>query len=158
MGRPKATDPAQLNLLDWQPAKPLRRFADERVRAGSIAGNVARAVAEALRDAATAGLSREEMARRMSDYLGETVSRHMLDAYASQAREEHIPSVVRFIALLHASGDVRLLQMIAEMFGWAVVPRKFVPLIELANLREQEDELRRQREAILREARRERVL
>lgn len=139
----------QLDLLAWQPPQPVARFPDDAVRASTLSGRVSRAVAAALRDC---GISREEIARRMSDYLGETVSQNMLDAYASQAREEHRISVPRFLALVHATGDRRLMEAMAELFGWTVIERRFLPLIELAQVREREDELRRQAEALRRQA------
>jgi hypothetical protein len=89
----------------------------------------------------------------MSEYLGEPVSPAMLDAYASPARDSHRIGAARLIALVHATGDRRLLQLLAEPFGWAVVEARHLALIEAALLREQEDELRRRREALLRRAR-----
>jgi hypothetical protein len=62
-------------------------------------------------------------------------------------------NIVRFIALLHATQDPRLLEMIASMFGWAVVDRQFLALIKLAQVREREDELRREAKALQRQAR-----
>ncbi len=139
----------QLDLLAWAPPAAVARFADERVRAASLAGLVCRAVSEALKDC---GMPREQVAARMSAYLGEDVSKHMLDAYASEARDQHNISVVRLVALLHATADRRLLEVFAELFDWAVIERKFLRLIDIAALQEREDELRRAREALRREA------
>jgi hypothetical protein len=127
----------------------------ERIRAISVAAKICRAIAATLKDNP---LSRDKIAQRMSDYLGQNVSGNMLDAYASQAREDHVINLVRFIALLHATQDRRLLEMIAEMFGWTVIERRFLKLIEVAALQEREDILRRQREALRREARIEGIL
>jgi len=149
----RANSAHQPDLLDWQPAEPVTRFDETLVRASSIAGRVCRGVSVALKEAAARGLSREHIAQAMSDYLDESVSKNMLDAYASQAREEHIINVVRFIALVHATGDRRLLEMIAQMFGWSVIEERYLPLIELAQVREKEDELKRHSEALRRRAR-----
>jgi hypothetical protein len=116
----------QLSLLDWTPPQA--------------------ALAEC-------GRSRPAIARAMSEYLGETVSPAMLDAYASPGRDSHRIGAARLLALVHATGDRRLLQLLAEPFGWAVVEARHLALIEAALLREQEDELRRRREALLRRAR-----
>lgn len=94
----------------------------------------------------------------MSGYLGEEVSQPMLDAYASVARDQHRISVTRFIALVHATGDRRLLELLAEPVGLAVIERKYLPLIELAAIREQEDELRKRRKALARRSRGEGAL
>lgn len=142
--------PAQPDLLDWQPPETVRRFPEEQVRAATFAARVSRAVAVALADA---DAEREAIAARMSSFLGERVSPAMLDAYASQARDDHRISVPRLMALLHATRDRRLLELLAEPLGWAVIERRHLPLIEVAAIREHEDELRRRREYLMRSAR-----
>jgi hypothetical protein len=147
--------PRQPDLLEWQPPAPTARFEERTVRAATIQGRVSMALSQAMTDCT---LDRAEIAKRMGDYLGEDVSKNMLDAYASQARETHSISLPRFVAFMHATGDRRLLEMLAEIFGWAVIPRKFLPLIELSAVREREDALRRRREALTRDARRDGAL
>lgn len=142
--------PAQPDLLEWQPPETVVAFEPAQVRAASVAASIARAVAATLRDC---GLPRDQVAERMSAYLGERVSKAILDAYASEARREHAIPVTRLIALMHATGDRRLLQLIAEPLGWAVIEARHLPLIEVAAIREHEDELRRRREALTRRAR-----
>lgn len=142
--------PGQPDLLDWQPPEAVKRFPEEQVRAATFAARVSRAVAVALADA---DAEREAIAARMSSFLGERVSPAMLDAYASQAREDHRISVPRLMALLHATRDRRLLELLAEPLGWAVIERRHLPLIEVAAIREHEDELRRRREFLMRSAR-----
>jgi hypothetical protein len=142
--------PGQPDLLDWQPPEAVTRFKEEQVRAASFAARVSRAVAVALADC---DAEREAIAARMSTFLGERVSPAMLDAYASQAREDHKISVPRFLALLHATRDRRLLELLAEPMGWAVIERRHLPLIEVAAIRDHEDELRRRREFLMRSAR-----
>lgn len=140
---------SQLSLLDWTPPEATVRFDDRMVRAASIRAQVCRAIAVALGDC---HVPREEIAARMSAFLGERISKHMLDAYASQAREEHAISLPRFLALLHVTQDRRLLELIAEMFGWAVIERRHLPLIELAAVQDRVDELRRTADALKRQA------
>lgn len=85
--------PVQASLLDWQqPAA----FPAEAVRASTLAGRISRAVSVSLSECKT---PRREIARRMGAYLGEPVSTAMLDAYASQARDQHNISAVRLLAL-----------------------------------------------------------
>lgn len=138
-------EPIQPDLLDWQPPEPVTRYDDRAIRATSLAGRMCRAVAETLR---SCEMPRPEVARRMGDYLGQMVSRPMLDAYASEARERHQISVVRLIALLHVTRDRRLLNSIAEMFGWAVIDAADVPLIKVAAIRAHEGMLRRRRQEL----------
>lgn len=142
--------PGQLSLLEWQPPAATVRFEDERTRAATIDGRICKAISAALTDCR---LSRENVATAMSAFLGKPVSLPMLNRYASQAAEEHAISMTRFIALLHVTRDRRLLEMIAETMGWAVVERRHLPLIELAAVQEKTDELRRQADALRREAR-----
>ncbi len=133
----------QPDLLDWTPPQPVRRFDDHRVRAATARDRLARAVAAALKDADAAGTAREEIAQRMGEFLGERISVNALNAYASPARDDHTISAVRLMALLHATHDQRLLELLAEPMGWAVVDRKFLPLIELAATQQRADELER---------------
>lgn len=135
----------QLDLLaHWQPSQTVAAFAPETVRGASLAVSLSKAVGQALK---SSGRSREAAARLMSDYLDEPVSEAMLNAYASEARSEHIINVVRFIALLHVTRDRRLLELIAEMFGWAVVERRFLPAIEMAEAMEARARLDREIDA-----------
>ncbi|MBW6399961.1 DNA transposition protein [Roseomonas sp. HJA6] len=133
--------PAQLDLLDWQPPEASVRFPEEQVRAATFAARLSRAVSVALGEC---GIPREEIAARMSAYLGETVSPAMLDAYASQARADHKISVPRFLALLHATKDRRLLELLAEPMGWAVIERQHLPAITKEAIREKREEMRQQ--------------
>jgi len=142
---------SQMSLLDWTPPATTVRFDDHLVRAATIRAQVCRATAAALNDCKR---PREEIAQRMSDFLGERVSKAMLDAYASQAREDHALSLPRFVALLHVTQDRRLLELIAEMFGWSVVERRHLPLIELAALQEHIDDAKRNADALRRQAKR----
>lgn len=141
---------AQPDLLDWTPPQPVRRFEEDQVRAASLAARISKAVSAALKEC---GLTREDAAKAMGDYLGEKVSLAALNALASEARDDHRISVTRLMALIHVTRDPRLLQLLAEPFGWAVIDRRFLPMIELAAVQEQRDELARRAEALRRAAR-----
>jgi hypothetical protein len=134
--------PIQPSLLDWQPSAS---YAPDTVRAATLGGRISRAVAQTLRDCPR---ERGEIAARMGAFLGEPVSPAMLNAYASQAREDHNISAVRLAALAHATDDPRLLDMLAEALGLAVIPRGMLPLLELAGVHEEMDALRRRRDAL----------
>ncbi|PWR26004.1 DNA transposition protein [Zavarzinia aquatilis] len=134
-------DPRQGDLLGWEPPALVERYDERRVRAGSLRGQIARAVAETLTDSE---LDRDEIARRMSDYLGEDVSRSMLDAYASQAKEDHTISYVRLVALVEVTGDPRPLQLAAELTGRAVIEGRYVHAIRAEMIREKREELDRE--------------
>jgi hypothetical protein len=142
--------PRQPDLLDWTPPEPVAAFAPEQVRGATLEARIARAVSVALQDSK---LTREEIAKQMGAWLGEKVSLNMLNAYASVARQDHPIGLSRFLALVQATGDRRLLELLAEMFGWAVIERRHLPLIEMAAVQERLDELHRTKEALRRAAR-----
>lgn len=146
----RARDSRTLDLFtDWQPPEVVQRFDDTRVRAASLRQKIALGVAETLKGS---DRDRDSIATAMAEWLGEEVSKNLLDAYASQAREEHVISLLRLIALIHATGDLRILQMIAEMFGHSVVEDRFLPWIDVGQLAERKDELDRAFDAARRSA------
>ena len=147
--------PGQPDLIDWAPPEAVVRFDDKQVRAATLASRICLAVSASLKDT---GKSRAEIAQAMSDFLGESVTKNMLDAYASQAREDHAIPLARFVALLAATQDRRLLELIAEMMGWAVIDRRYLPLIKLAALQDRQADLARQADQIRRQAKREGAL
>lgn len=143
---------ATLDLFkDWTPRPLVQRYADPVVRASSLRDKTALAVAATLRDCE---LPRDDIAKRMSDWLGEDVSKPMLDAYASTAKSEHTISFLRIIALAHVSGDIRLLQMAAELLGYAVIESRWLPWVEVGQLADKKEEIDRAFDATRRAARR----
>ena len=143
--------PRQLDLLnDWTPPETTAAFDPALIRASTIAGMISRAVAAALRDCP---LKRAEVAERMTAYLGEAVTTNMVNAYASQAREEHVIPVNRLLALIHVTNDRRLLQALADQFGWAVIEKRHLPMIEAAAIDAHIRELDKRRDALRRQAR-----
>jgi hypothetical protein len=122
-------DRLTLDMFDWEPPKMARAFEVAKVRAASLRAMVSKAVSLAMKEC---GKPRETLAKEIGEYLGEDCSKAMLDAYASEAREDHAISVVRFVALIHATQDIRLLNMIAEQFGWAVIPKRYLAAAEEA--------------------------
>lgn len=135
MARDRA-DFSTLDLLtDWKPDTGQVRYAESEVRAATLDARIAKAVAMALK---SCGLDRDRVATEMTRFLGgERVSVAMLNAYASQAKENHKITLARFGALVHATKDFRLLSLLPEMFGYAVVEQRFVNWIEVGQLREQ---------------------
>ncbi len=140
--REAAAAAPQQDLLEWAAANA--GFAEEAVRASSLSGRIARAVACVLRDCR---LDRDEVAARMSAFLGERVGRSSLDQYASQARADYNISAVRLVALAHATGDTRLLGLLLDPFGLTPVPKHALDLLrvqeQLKALRAREAELLR---------------
>ena len=142
--------PEQPDLLSWTPPQVEIAFEEGEVRGSTVSARCSRAVAVALRDC---GRTRAEVAQRMSEFLGERVSVCMLDAYASVSRELHRISLPRFAALVAVTRDRRLLQMLAEPLGLAVVEKRHLALIRAAEMREAGERLRREGMTLLRRAR-----
>ncbi|MQT13679.1 DNA transposition protein [Segnochrobactrum spirostomi] len=136
----RAHDDRQGDLLAWEPPEVVERFEPTRVRAATWRDRIARTVAATLEDCA---LSRDEIASRMSTWLGEgeEVSRAMLDNYASQAKSEHTISFLRALALIEVTGDTRLLQLAAEPFGKAVIEERYLGAIEAEMVAERMEDL-----------------
>jgi recombinational DNA repair protein (RecF pathway) len=124
-----ARDRRTLDMFDWSPPTMVRAFEAAKVRAASLRAMISKGVALALKEC---GKPRETISEEIGAYLGEDCPKSMLDAYASESREDHVINVVRFVALIHATRDIRLLNMIADQFGWAVIPKKYLAAAEEA--------------------------
>ncbi len=131
-------DTRTIDLLNWQPPEPAVRFDEHQVRGATLNARICRAMAVSLDECAA---TRDEIAEKMGEYLGVKVSKPMLDAYVSEARDTHTINIVRFAALVHATRDWRLLSLVPELFGFAVVDERYVSLIKATQMRERALEL-----------------
>jgi hypothetical protein len=129
---------------DYQPEPVVARFAQEDVQSWSLAGRVSKAVARTMDEA---GMSRAEIAEAMSELLKTSVSKAMLDGYASQAREQHSISAVRLAALVEVTGDVRALNALLEGSELIVVPQKYEALLRREKARELRERAEREEQA-----------
>lgn len=84
-----------------------------------------------------AGRSRYDVAGGMSRLLDEDVSKMMLDAYASEAREGHNISVGRFLTLVSETGRYDVLNALLREIGAAVVVGEEILTVELGHVRRQ---------------------
>lgn len=126
-------------------------FADAPERPGALgcAIEIAATLAEALERARRGGLSREQVAARMSFHLGEKFSENMLNGYAAQSHEAHEISLRRAMALDAALGGDTLLNLYAaKRGGRAVIDQDAAALLEWARLHHQERELAERRKAL----------
>lgn len=140
---PRVRDTSTIDMFtDWTPPDVAVRFEDSEVRAASVAQRLSRSVAVTLNEA---GKDREAVAADMGAYLGEDVSKNMLDAYASQAREAHNISLARAFALLHATGDARIFGTELKRFGLVIIPERFLAAVEEAQWAEREEMAREQK-------------
>lgn len=126
------------DLFDWTPPDPVERYADDEIRAASLKAQISRAVATTLKDS---DKTRDQIAEEMGAYLGEIVPASALDHYASQAKEDHVLPIIRLIGLIVATGDRRLLQMIAEHIGCAVIEESELHWVDMGRLTAQRDKI-----------------
>ncbi|WP_413207797.1 DNA transposition protein [Rhodospirillum sp. A1_3_36] len=146
-------DPDTLDLFDdFVPVDPVVRFDPVDVRSATLRDSISRAVAATLDSAGAAGLGREEIAARLTDWTGEPVSRAMVNAYASQGRRDHTISFARGIGLSAVTGDPRLFQLGAEAFGHIVVPKRFAHWVRVGQAAEAKAKISRTYEKELRAA------
>lgn len=120
-----------------QPIVP--RFDEREVRASTARARIARAVTAALK---SFDGEREAIAAEMSAYLGERVSKGMLDQYASQASELHAIPAHRLVALAVITGDARLVNAALADSGLIAIAAKYEPLLARELAREEIERLR----------------
>lgn len=144
-------DSRTLDLLAMTVDVPqVPRFDEADIRAARLDARIAKAVGRTLKDAATDGTTRPDVAATMSGYLGETITRATLDAYAAESKADHTISLVRAVALMEATKDYRLLGLIADDLGLAIVPRQYEPAIREAVLAEKMEELKAELDSLRR--------
>lgn len=129
---------------EYQPTRVVERYAEDSVRAFDLAGRLSKAVARTLEDC---DMSRADVAAAMKDLLqDETMSKAMLDNYASQAKE-HVISALRLVALVAVTGDPRPLNMLLETANLVVVPARYEPLIRREVAKDRQAALQREIDA-----------
>ena len=84
-------------------------------------GRISQAMARAIDEARDHGVDRYEIARRMSETLQVDISKGMIDAYTSQARENHTISLVRFVAFARATGCPWLWNVVLKDEGLTIL-------------------------------------
>lgn len=129
---------------DYQPTPVVERFADDQVKAWSIAGRLAKAIAITMEESA---MSRDEIAQQMSELTKTAISKATLDAYASQAKEQHQIPAARLAALVAVTGDARAVNVLLEEAGLIAIPRKYEALLKRERARELREQLEREERA-----------
>jgi hypothetical protein len=84
----------------------------------------------------------------MSELLDEDVSRWMLDAYASEARDNHNISADRFLALIAVTNRFDILDAAVRRIGAALLVGDEIKTAELGNIDRQIAALKTRRKSI----------
>lgn len=106
----------------------------------AVSGPAALAGVEAQASGVVAGVlkgdprTREEIAGAMSAALGEDVSRWMLDAYASPARDAHNISFGRALALMAVTADRSMIEWAVGLLGGTVLWGEEIMVARLGQL------------------------
>jgi hypothetical protein len=145
MSRSKGGGPDQF-IFTFDPPAPATNAADLAGIDRMIAANVSRALRDDDRP-------REEVARAMSELLGEEVTRFMLDAYASEARDNHNISAGRFLALIAATKRHDILDRLLRRIGAAVLVGEEIATARAGHLRCQIERLKGELKEAERQAR-----
>jgi len=95
---------------------------------------------------------REIIAAEMSILLGENVSKAMLDAYSSPAREDHRVPMSRFLALVAVCGRQDLMDPLVRQVGAALLVGEEVHTARLGQIDRQIEALKSERTKLARTA------
>lgn len=94
--------------------------------------------------AALKGHDRFTVAAQMSRLLGRDISKHMLDAYTAESREDHIPPIDTAIAFDLATGSQTLVNLAAAKIGARLLVGKEALHAELGKLERMRDDAAQQ--------------
>lgn len=136
MSKRRRNDDAALGDL-FDQAFPVRAPA-EPVPAMDFSVRLSQAIGRALKECP---LSREDVAAKMSAMLGEPVSRMMLDAYASPARDTHRIGLTRFKALARVTGCLWLWEVAVDGDGLTLLQGEQARLAQIGALEQQVREM-----------------
>lgn len=137
----KRPNPDQLGFTFDPPACPVGADAALAGFDRFIARSVARALKEDVRQ-------RSAIAIAMSELLDEEISKFMLDAYASEARDNHNISADRFLALIAVTQRFDLLDVALRRIGAALLVGEEIITAELGNIDRQIAALKSRRKSI----------
>ncbi|MDF2141217.1 hypothetical protein [Paenirhodobacter sp. CAU 1674] len=146
MARPR--DTLTGDLFSWQPPTVAVGYSAEVTGRGALDNRIARLIGHALRDAREDGMSRAEVARRMTDWIKRPISESMLNKWSSEGSEDHRIPLDAFIALVQATGNKQLLGFAPGEFGLTVIETEYAELIEAHLLDEHIEELQARRQVL----------
>lgn len=136
-------DPAQMSLLEL--LLQSQELRDEPTTEGSLAvgTRLERALSEAIRKS---GLSRWEVAGRMSHLLGQEVTKFMLDAWTAESKDGHRFPASFLPAFCAATGCHEPLRLLAEAAGVFCLPGPEALRAEIQRLDEESKRLHREKQ------------
>lgn len=100
---------------------------------------IAHVMSEALK-----GFDRYEVAAKMSKLLGRDISKHMLDAFTAESREDHTPPLDTAVAFDMVVGGHHLLDLAASKLGAQITVGKDVLHGQIGKLEKMRDDAAKQ--------------
>jgi hypothetical protein len=143
--RRPSLDPSQLGFTFVAPA-PATNAADLAGMGRKIAAGVSRGLCDDNRN-------RFEIAAAMSELLGEEVTKLMLDAYASEARDNHNISAERFFAFIAVTERYDILDHVVRDIGAALLVGEEIATARAGHLRARISQLQDELKQVERRAR-----
>ena len=131
--------------------RTLDLFAPSATQPGALGchAEITARLSDAMKRAAERGISREEIASRMSAFLGEKIGVPTLNGYAAQSHADREIPLARAMAFDAAVEEDVLLGLFAEKRGERrVVTREDATLLEWAHLHRQEKVLAERKKAL----------
>lgn len=105
-------------------------------------GRLALIMSRALDEVAAEGISRSEIADRMSDILGCKVSKGMLDKYTSQSSTQHTIGHIRLVAFVRATGKTWIWKVLLAHEGLTILEGEEALLAQAALAQKKADHFR----------------
>ena len=141
-------DPLTPDLFAWKPPEIGLGYSAEVTGRGALDNKIARLIGHALRDAREDGVTRIEVARRMSGFLGRAISEAMLNKWSSEGSGDHRIPMDAFIGLVQATGNLRLLGFAPGEFGLTVIQAEHAEMIEERLLDDHIEEMQARRQML----------
>jgi len=136
------------DLFAWKPPKVAAGYGEDVAGRGALDNRIARTISRALKDAKERGLSRSQISKAMSEYLGRSISEDMLNKWASEAADSNRITLDAFMALIDATGSHDLMGLVVSGFGYVAVPERYSDMIELHLIEEHERDVIARRQAL----------
>ena len=136
-----------LDLLEQAQSRPV----DDDEGSLNIHGRYCRCLTRAINQS---GLSRWEIAGRMSHLLGTEITKYMIDSWTAESKEGHRFPAEYLPAFCKATGCMEPIQFLAELTGMFALPGPDALRAEIQKLSEKERRLKaekRKREMFLKE-------
>lgn len=93
-------------------------------------------------------LSRYEITARMSELLGKTVTKEMIDSWSAESKENHRFPLAYLPAFTLATGDTRILRELAELCNGHFIESEDALRLELGRVKEEKRALTKKERTI----------